>query len=241
MQYSSQGVREETAELASLALSDAASVRSGTSPQRPYASAHPFTSATGVDSYFAGASKQDELGTRDSDGSIHPDVIEEVSEPVSPETMPSSHQSPRTSVLTQLILNSSSYGTERSSAKGTGDDDDESSPVATAKDRTTSKADERSMLLGKSTSYMSETARGYGATHDIEGQTPGGQGVDRKLARVLEWPKNKVLGFVRNAPSPKTWNLRAAWKYGFLKPASYVPPVVLGLLLNLLDALSYGP
>jgi len=39
---------------------------------------------------------------------------------------------------------------------------------------------------------------------------------------------------------PKTWNRRAIWREGFVQPVSVLPAVFLGLLLNILDALSYG-
>jgi sulfate permease, SulP family len=39
---------------------------------------------------------------------------------------------------------------------------------------------------------------------------------------------------------PKTWDPRAIWRLGFVQPASVLPAVFLGLLLNILDALSYG-
>jgi hypothetical protein len=40
--------------------------------------------------------------------------------------------------------------------------------------------------------------------------------------------------------NPQSWNKQAIWTYGVCQPARYLPPVVLGLLLNILDALSYG-
>jgi sulfate permease, SulP family len=42
------------------------------------------------------------------------------------------------------------------------------------------------------------------------------------------------------ASHPKTWNRRAIWREGFIQPISVLPAVFLGLLLNILDALSYG-
>ncbi len=215
-------------------------MRSGTSPQRHCASTHPITEAIDVNSYYAGASEHHGLTPRDSNDSKRPDVIEEVSEPVSPESMPSSHQSPRTSVLTQLIRSSPPQGTERHSAEGTGDDNDDSGPVVTVNDRCTSKSNEQTTLLRKNSPYTSQTTHDYGATHDLEGQSSGRDGAYRKIAHVLNWPKENAPGLIRIATRSKTWNYKALWKHGFLQPASYIPPVVLGLLLNLLDALSYG-
>lgn len=39
---------------------------------------------------------------------------------------------------------------------------------------------------------------------------------------------------------PKTWNPQVIWRTGFVQPARVLPAVFLGLLLNILDALSYG-
>src|SRR5690606_735810 len=40
--------------------------------------------------------------------------------------------------------------------------------------------------------------------------------------------------------SPSKWDGRAVWHGAVVTPASYMPAVVVGLLLNILDALSYG-
>jgi len=45
---------------------------------------------------------------------------------------------------------------------------------------------------------------------------------------------------VRVVTNPKSWNTHDVWNYGIRQPGSYIPPVLLGLLLNILDALSYG-
>lgn len=39
---------------------------------------------------------------------------------------------------------------------------------------------------------------------------------------------------------PKTWNAQAIWRICLVQPVSVLPAVFLGLLLNILDALSYG-
>jgi SulP family sulfate permease len=40
--------------------------------------------------------------------------------------------------------------------------------------------------------------------------------------------------------NPKAWDRRVIWQEGVIRPISSIPAVVLGLLLNILDALSYG-
>jgi SulP family sulfate permease len=40
--------------------------------------------------------------------------------------------------------------------------------------------------------------------------------------------------------NPKAWNGKAIWAHAVTKPVKTLPAVVLGLLLNVLDALAYG-
>lgn len=42
------------------------------------------------------------------------------------------------------------------------------------------------------------------------------------------------------AVNPKRWDRKVIWQRGFMTPASCLPAVCVGLLLNILDALSYG-
>lgn len=43
-----------------------------------------------------------------------------------------------------------------------------------------------------------------------------------------------------NVLNPKTWDRQTVWEKGIVHPAASLPAVFLGLLLNILDALSYG-
>lgn len=239
IQYSSQGVREQTAEIASWALSDAASVRSDGSARRHYASAISTTGAPDGEPPVEGASEQDEATPRDSHDSTRPGPIEEVSEPVSPESMHSSHQFPRGSVLSQLIRNSPPQEIEGNSAEST--DDTEYLPTMTVTDRDSSPVDEESTLLHKSVPYTSHTTHDYGTTHDLEGQTSGGKAACQIMIDVLHWPRKVAPHAFRIAANVKScWTLKGFWEYGCVQPGRYVPAVILGLLLNILDALSYG-
>ena len=64
-----------------------------------------------------------------------------------------------------------------------------------------------------------------------------------KLASVLRTTTNtitRISTFARIAASPKSWDRQAIFENAVKKPVGCVPAVVLGLLLNVLDALSYG-
>ena len=51
---------------------------------------------------------------------------------------------------------------------------------------------------------------------------------------------SQLMELAREGTSPKLWNRRKVWQCLILRPAGYLPAVLLGLLLNILDALSYG-
>lgn len=80
----------------------------------------------------------------------------------------------------------------------------------------------------------------YNSIEDLEGQEGGlesnANGIRGAIVRTKE-QRHLVFTWISNA---RSWNPRAIWTYGVRQPVSYLPAVVLGLLLNILDALSYG-
>lgn len=91
---------------------------------------------------------------------------------------------------------------------------------------------EHTSLLSKS---QSKSTQNYG-TSDVENQRANLQRSPTALAKGL----SSVAHYSRTLSNPKSWNRRAIWEEAVVYPASLVPAVVLGLLLNILDALSYG-
>lgn len=72
--------------------------------------------------------------------------------------------------------------------------------------------------------------------HDIEQQSEDDLGTWDRIAHQYPSLKN-----VRRASlNPKTWDFRRVTQKVLVQPVSMLPAVFLGLLLNLLDALSYG-
>lgn len=76
--------------------------------------------------------------------------------------------------------------------------------------------------------------------HDLEAQP---------IRRAISWPKvDKIIskqarkGYraLRVVGDPKKWDKKAIWEKTVVTPSGYLPAVVLGALLNVLDALSYG-
>ncbi len=82
------------------------------------------------------------------------------------------------------------------------------------------------------------------STHDVV-QDVENQKMERpqspvRLSRALHNGAEKCRKCVHVVLHPKTWEPRMIWDKGILHPVSLLPAVFLGLLLNILDALSYG-
>jgi SulP family sulfate permease len=169
-----------------------------------------------------------------------PDPILEVSEPVTPESGPSLHGSPGTSALTQMLRHSpeernddsqsdsasshsaSNYQLPKSTSNGTKPIPDENSP-----------------LLGKGSEELNHPDY-LGGQPDIENQGVRYRPSWPKFRKVARRPLDKTVAFAKLASNPKRWDRQAIWEKGIKEPVGFLPPVVLGVLLNILDALSYG-
>ncbi|KAL9123094.1 MAG: hypothetical protein Q9187_000345 [Circinaria calcarea] len=238
-QHASQTIREDTAELASWALSDAASVRSGT-PPRCYNTSALNNTLNNRDTDLDIPSDQD-LPTIDTVSLDRPDVIQEVSEPVSPESKPSSRKSPSTSILTELFRNATPAEeeiTDEEDLHSTPDDADVQ--TVTVRNGILSQPHERTSLLNGKTCLDSSDLSPYRLHRDIESLEGIRPGLMTTFRYSISRPNEYAVTLGRRVMSPKTWGLKAVWRMGIIKPAGYIPAVILGLLLNILDALSYG-
>ena len=95
---------------------------------------------------------------------------------------------------------------------------------------------EQSPLLGRVTSSGS---RGHEV--DLEGQK--GRGTKSWYGSIVERGRefeHKAGHVVSVAVNPTRWDRKALWDNVVVAPASCLPAVCVGLLLNILDALSYG-
>jgi sulfate permease, SulP family len=73
---------------------------------------------------------------------------------------------------------------------------------------------------------------------DIESQEPKRKSF---VARHLEsFRDGTALNDISTALNPKSWDNKAIWQRLAVEPARCLPAVIVGLLLNILDALSYG-
>ncbi|KAL8693015.1 MAG: hypothetical protein Q9218_002072 [Villophora microphyllina] len=238
-QDNSRDVREDTAELASWALSDKKSFASGYSPTRH--SLFPSISST-VSKHNGQALNQSSSGQHPFSDSLHPDAIPETSEPASPSSMQSSRKSQRMSALSQMFKNSLPIDEASSET----DDEDQSvdssglKPVVVERG-VISQPNEHTSLLLESQLYGNSDGNMYGTSRDLESQKSCRENLGKPNLRwFLSTITHRCRGVATRMCHPKSWDSKVIWQKGLLRPASFVPSVLLGLLLNILDALSYG-
>jgi sulfate permease, SulP family len=201
-----RSVREDTAELASYALSDRASAHS-TSPPRRCAQIH-------LESYFANGSDK----------------------------------SPGTSVLSNMLRRSppsTSSPQQEGEAVGKPVEDDNDIETSSNRGRLITipngvREDERTPLLGKDPIENRQHPDWIHGEQDLERQERKRRKSWPKLRNVVLRSKEKSLDIASNFLNPKSWDKKIIWKNAVVAPVGYLPAVILGLLLNILDALSYG-
>lgn len=89
----------------------------------------------------------------------------------------------------------------------------------------------------------SESSQGYGTTSDST--IEAGAASKRSPQETKGWIRTKLrwkggFDWYMAYCNPRTWNRRSIFQNGIVEPGRLLPAVFLGLLLNILDALSYG-
>lgn len=224
-EYSSQGVRDKTQELSMHALSESGSFRS------PSVLAHRLSAAGSprgrrppelVNDTFDLDAGRDVLELPPSG------IIEEESEPSSPEPL-------REAVPRRFTRPVSSAGGRPSSASAA-NGEHHRDPRRSTDDRR-GLSETSSLLPNK----RPQSRKHYGSTTtDVEDQRHGlGPRPAKFWTRVSGAAHSAVDGFHR-ATNPKSWDREAIFQAAVVEPVSALPAVFLGLLLNVLDGLSYG-
>lgn len=146
-------------------------------------------------------------------------------------------------MLTALLRHSPPDDQEREQSDGTTPDLSRARSRRSAPDleHTAAQAGERSPLLRQRTSRLKVTG-GYGAavpSPDLESAPVNNKSAAQRFADTGGYfPPKKPFNW--RACNPKSWDRRTVWEKGIVHPVSLLPAVLLGLLLNILDALSYG-
>ncbi|KAH8910845.1 hypothetical protein BR93DRAFT_989372 [Coniochaeta sp. PMI_546] len=242
-----RSVRQDTAELATYLLSDKTS---GQSPA--FLARTRSLSNVGRESLLS----EDE----DEEGELSPrrssDTIVEESEPSSPETV--TYATPREhgpSIIASMLRNSppdsrhptvTGHQGEAGSSEAVeddthgqdssdGNDDEEEHP------KQRHSTDNDMDVVHTETTPLLPHRNGSSHTHDVESQ---------KIRNPKRWyhgfagPATKAKAHISRLTSkvqdPKTWDRQVLWRNVVVAPVVCLPAVIVGLLLNILDALSYG-
>ncbi|KAK1754983.1 sulfate transporter family-domain-containing protein, partial [Echria macrotheca] len=246
---SARSVREDTAELASYFLSDKKEGRSASFLSRTRS--QPRNESPLL--------LPDESEPAEASASRSSETIEEVSEPSSPETViedplegPSMltslfRRSPpdqghssvpkKDQVLEDQVLDESED--ERASYSrpdfggASGPEDAVEDSLETAPLLTMSSHQSRQ-------SYGTRNGRS-GQNGDLEGQKRSKpRSWAMRTTRAIRRRADKAVNVLRVMRDPKCWDRRAIWQNVVVSPISTLPAAIVGLLLNILDALSYG-
>lgn len=230
-------IRDQTAELASYALSEAANSYQSRFSPGILASPHSNAINGEIPPLMLPPPSLRPM-TIDQQHEFGP--ITEESEPASPD-LPSSGQKSRTSHLTHLLRTSppQAFQDERS----------HENPSSRHGERPL--LNERVSLLSKGqqsdschTGYNTMNGYHHDSNPDVESQNEDGNSAVPKLTitQALTWPKTQTLSLAKTFfPHDGVHiNKKDLFRNIIVKPAGYLPAVVLGLLLNVLDGLSYG-
>ncbi|KAI9644648.1 hypothetical protein NHQ30_006672 [Ciborinia camelliae] len=235
-----RSVREDTAELASYALSD-------TPTQVPPSPTRPRTTQMHIESYFKGG-EDESRPNRETEYPRH-ETIEEVSEPVTPEEGSSSSLKLSASVITNMLRTSPpstsppnkdgalAYGAIKN---GQGDSNSRNGRLIITSQGVKMDSTERTPLLSQVSSPSHSRPDWIRGNQDLESLNTKKAPTWPKLRNVLRSTKSRGTSVVETAFNPKRWDRKAIWKYCVMAPVQSLPAVLLGMLLNILDALSYG-
>ncbi|KAI0482766.1 sulfate transporter family protein [Xylariaceae sp. FL0804] len=227
-----RSVREDTAELASYVLSDKKDQRSASFLSRRRSSSSQYS--------------HDEPSIHDDPRISSAEVIEEVSEPSSLDTVIEDAHDAGPSMLTNLLQSSPPQSVPGSATDDHSPRNERSSPLQRV-DLTQAYA-EPGPPISHSRHAPSETTpllvatppgpRSPGELGDLEFQKSRAQ--PRYRWQTIRKEAGHTVRTIAAAVNPKTWDRKAIWENVIMDPIRCLPAVIVGLLLNILDALSYG-
>ena len=149
-----------------------------------------------------------------------------------------SRKSLRPSILTEMIRSQPHQGEEAVHDAASSETEDEFGPV-TVGHAIISQPHERTPLIQKNADDQDKSPA-YKRPWDLESLLVAPRrnisAISSKASRTV----HQTIDLARVAMKPAAWDRRKIWQNAVLQPAGFVPAIVLGLLLNVLDALSYG-
>ncbi|KAI1082783.1 sulfate transporter family protein [Whalleya microplaca] len=237
-----RSVREDTAELASYVLSDRKDRRS-TSFLNRTPSSSPHFGREPPNSHY----EPSHLDEPQMSSSV---TIDEEFEPSSIENIIQDDSDLGPSVLTNLLKGSPPHSPHDAVPSRESPHDEQLRPTGVTQsgpfyedylvrpnDRYT--MSETTPLL-RSKSHRPESSLDSNAElGDVESQKPGFKTGKYRWAALRDGIESRYHR-VTAATNPKTWDRKAIWENVVLDPIRCLPAVIVGLLLNILDALSYG-
>ncbi len=117
---------------------------------------------------------------------------------------------------------------------------DEGIQVVTVRKGIISQPDEQTGLLLRKAISGHGKSPVYDTISDLESQEFSSKKVRSHIRAAAAHARQRGNLLIRRLSNPKSWDWESIWINGFRQPIGYIPAVILGLLLNLLDALSYG-
>lgn len=251
-----QSVRQDTAELANYFLSDP---QDGQSPAFLNRRRSSVSQQTILDRT---TQSQDNEGAEEGNG-MYRNTINEVSEPPSPEETDVESTAEGPSMLTTMLRRSppstiymptsgnndkshvedDSWGNGESSRRGSSRQPVQVQPVRREVEAVNN-PDERAPLLrttSRETRHSYGMANGSSHDADIEDQQKSPKRRWKtKIADSARERRDCITSIAKVAANPKRWDHHALWQNVVVAPVTCLPAVIVGLLLNILDALSYG-
>lgn len=245
-----RSVREDTAELASYLLSDKKTGQSPAFLSRQRSQSSALARETAI-------SDNEEEDDDEITHAASSETIQEVSEPPSPDGNEDEIPEDGPSILTNLLKKSPPQSHRDPSPEPHSEPLEPSSPEpkrAHSVERqergeqqpariVVRQPTERTPLIPRLSSDSLESYNTSGASTEVDVEGQKQRPKKRWLGGLKDLTVNveeRIVHGYQIATSPKAWDHQALWQNAVVAPVSCLPAVIVGLLLNVLDALSYG-
>ncbi|KAI1779913.1 sulfate transporter family protein [Hypoxylon cercidicola] len=226
-----RSVREDTAELASYVLSDKKDRRSTSFLNR-------ISSTLSLPNHDQPISQHESPSL----GDLHTpntDTIDEASEPSSLGSRTDTITDPGPSALTSMLQRSPPQSLHEPGFGSNIPHDKHLPSIDISQSRPDDDVSETTPLL-RAISRRPESPDTTTEVDDIESQKPNPVSPWRTPSVMLREGFHRQIRTIIGVVNPKTWDKRVIWQKAVIDPVHCLPAVIVGLLLNILDALSYG-